>query len=80
VLNVISGLIVIGKLFAGAWIYWIYNVMQLCILVSCGFLIDAFRLLSKLKSSEQSISKKQAAILSFAFGAFGASSLIKDLS
>ena len=58
VLNVISGFILIGVLFAGAWINRLWNFMQLCILVSCGFLIDAFRLLSKLKSREQSISKK----------------------
>jgi hypothetical protein len=43
-------------------------------------MIDAFRLLSKLKSREQSISKKQAALICIAFVAFGVSFFIKHLA
>ncbi len=79
VLNVISG-ILYGVPYYATWYNWLVNLMQLCIFVSCGFMIDAFRLLSKLKSRGQSISKKQAAMISIAFGAFGASFFIKHLA
>jgi hypothetical protein len=79
VLNVMSG-ILLGVPYFVVWYNWFVNLIQICIFFSCGFLIDAFRLLSKLKSREKSISKKQAALLSFAFGAFGASLMIKGLA
>ena len=85
VLNVISGLLIICYIFIRklAWsssYLWLINVMQLCIFISCGFLIDAFRLLSRLKPQNQAISKKQASLLSIAFGAFGAALLVADLA
>lgn len=44
-LNVISGLIFFGIPFFGRWYEILCNVLQLVIFVSCGFLIDAFRLM-----------------------------------
>ena len=50
VLNATAGLVSGVPDLDKSWFIWFDNVMQLCIFVSCGFLIDAFRLLSKLKS------------------------------
>jgi hypothetical protein len=84
-LNVISGLLIIGEIFTYKlpWYFWyllVAQLMQLCIFLSCGFLIDAFRLLSKQKPQNQAISKKQASLLSIAFGAFGTALLVADLA
>ena len=84
-LNVISGLLIIGEIFILKlpWYssyLWITNLMQLCIIISCGFLFDAFRLLSKQKPQNQVISKKQTSLLSIAFGAFGTALLVADLA
>lgn len=76
-----SGLVIIGAVFTkNVWYLFVVNFMQLCIFLSCGFLIDAFRLLSKLKPESQTISKKQASLLSIAFGAFGTAFLVSDLA
>jgi hypothetical protein len=80
-LNVISGLliVVIPFIYKLPWFFWyllVCQLMQLCIFLSCGFLIDAFRLLSKQKPQNQAISKKQASLLSIAFGAFGTALLV----
>jgi hypothetical protein len=50
--NSIAGLSYIGALFVKEdWYYYFVNFSTpLCILVSCGFLIDAFRMLSKQKA------------------------------
>ena len=84
-LNVMSGLLAIGVIFVrklpwSSSYIWFLNLMQLCIFLSCGFLIDAFRLLSKQKPQNQAISKKQASLLSISFGAFGAALLVADLA
>ena len=50
--------------------------MYLVIFLSCGFLVDAFRLLSKQKLQKQAISKKQASLLSIAFLVFGTALLV----
>ena len=78
-LNVISGLLIVVSPFIYK-LYFVGNLMQLCIFLSCGFLIDAFRLLSKQKPQNQTISKKQASLLSIAFGAFGTALLVADLA
>lgn len=54
--------------------------MQVCILVSCGFMIDAFRLLAKEKRENEVISKSIVTFLSIAFGAFGLALVLNDLS
>ena len=84
-LNVMSGLLAIGVIFVRTlpWsssYIWFLNLMQLCIFLSCAFLIDAFRLLSRQKPQNQAISKKQASLLSIAFGAFGTALLVADLA
>ena len=84
-LNVMSGLMIafIPLILSLPW-WSSYNLagqlMQLCIFISCGFLIDAFRLLSKQKPQNQSISKRQASLLSIAFGVFGTAILISDIA
>ena len=84
-LNVMSGLLIIGDIFTYKlpWVFWYLlaiNLMQLCIVVSCGFLFDAFRLLSRQKPQNQVISKKQTSLLSIAFGAFGTAFLVANLA
>ena len=54
--------------------------MYLVIFLSCGFLVDAFRLLSKQKPQKQAISKMQASLLSIAFLVFGAAILVRDFA
>ena len=49
--NFTAGLLFIGVLFVKQkWFYYTVTGMQACIFVSCGFLIDAFRILSKQKA------------------------------
>ena len=54
--------------------------MYFVIFLSCGFLIDAFRLLSKQKPQKQAISKMQASLLSIAFLVFGTALLVYDFA
>jgi hypothetical protein len=54
--------------------------MQSCIFVSCGFLIDAFRILSKKKEENQVISKKLVTLLSIAFGGVGISVFVSFIA
>ncbi len=84
-LNVISGLLIVGEIFTYklSWYssyLWLTHLTELCIIISCGFLFDAFRLLSKQKPQNQAISKKQTSLLSIAFGAFGTALLVADLA
>ena len=49
--NFTAGLLFIGVLFVKRiWFFLTVTGMQACIFVSCGFLIDAFRMLSKQKA------------------------------
>jgi len=52
--------------------------MILANFISCGFLVDAFRLLSKQKPQEQAISKMQASLLSIAYLVFEIAFLVAD--
>jgi hypothetical protein len=70
VVNIVSGLIYGIPILEG-WIYIIIQLMQLCILVSCAFLIDAFKRLRRVKSSDQVISSKPVVLLIISFGAYG---------
>ncbi len=77
---------VAGLLFAGlpylpvAWFIYFVTSMQSCIFVSCGFLIDAFRILSKKKEENQVISKKLVTLLSIAFGGVGISVFVSFIA
>lgn len=73
--NAVAGLL-FGIPISIEWFKWLVSTMQICILVSCGFLIDAFRILKKFKGENQAISKKQVALLSIAFGLFGLNLLV----
>ena len=46
------------------------SVFTLPLIISCFFLADAFRRLTKIRQPNQLINKKQIAVLSFAFGLF----------
>jgi hypothetical protein len=75
--NSIAGLLFIGILFVQKrWFYYLVTTFELCIFVSCGFLVDAFRVLSNKKAEHQVISKRLVTLLSIAFGAFGMTFLI----
>ena len=80
--NFIAGLLAIGVLFVKEdWYYFFVDCsMPLCIFVSCGFLIDAFRILSTKKAVHQVVSKKLATLLSFSFGAYGVALMVYILA
>lgn len=69
VLNVIAGLMY-GIPIQG-WYLFLEQAMQLCIVVSCVFLGDAFRRLQKVKKEDQVISKKPIGLLFISFGILG---------
>lgn len=70
-LNAISGLPLTFYSFFHRlqWLEILFISMQICSFVSCGFLMDAFRLLQKVKQTNQTISKKLVTFLSIAYGA-----------
>ena len=76
--NFTAGLLFIGVLFVKEdwYYYFVDGSIPLCIFVSCGFLIDAFRILSTKKAVHQAVSKKLAMLLSIAFGAYGVALMV----
>jgi hypothetical protein len=75
VINIVSGLVYGIPIFKG-WIYITIQLMQLCILISCAFLIDAFKRLRQVKSTDQVISSKPVALLILSFGAYGLAQIL----
>ncbi len=53
------------------WYLFLEQAMQLCVVVSCIFLGDAFRRLQKVKTEDQVISKKPIILLFISFGLLG---------
>ncbi len=80
-INLAFGYLIYGTVITVAWFIWMTSLMQfLCILLSCVFLIDAFRLLKKFRQEHQAFSKRQVGLLSLAFGAFGISGVIFQIT
>ena len=76
-LNLAFGYLIYGTVITVTWFIWMTSMMEfLCILFSCAFLIDAFRLLKNLRQEHQAFSKRQVGLLSLAFGAFGISAVV----
>lgn len=75
VVNVICGVVYGIPIFTG-WIFYTTSLLQLCILVSCVFLIDAFRRLKHVKASDQAISTKPIILLIISFGAYGLAQIL----
>ena len=70
VVNIVCGLVYGIPIFKG-WIYILISLLQLCILVSCAVLLDAFKRLKQVKSSDQVVSTKPVVLLILSFGAYG---------
>ena len=69
-INLACGL-VYGIPILDGWEYFVIQLLQLIILVSCGFLIDAFRRLKRVKTTDQVISTKPVVLLIISFGSYG---------
>ena len=75
VLNAVSGLVYGIPIFTG-WIYITIQFLQLCIIVSCIVLADAFRRLKEIKAADQAISTKPVVLLLISFGAYGIAQIL----
>ena len=74
--NLVCGAVYGVPLSAGSWKYLAVQILQLCILVTCAFLADAFRRLKQVRKSDQAISRRPVILLSLSFGAYGVAQII----
>jgi hypothetical protein len=75
VFNVLAGALY-GIPFKSDWITYLVISLQVCILVSCFFLADAYRRLKYIQLSDEIIDKTPVILLFISFGAFGISDLL----
>ena len=69
--NVICGVVFGLPRYRIKWLLDVAQVAQLCILISCGFLVDAFHKMYRLKGSNKIIKRKHVVLLFVSFGLYG---------